>query len=330
MMERNSQDEFLKLWDTVHDLQELSNTTSRNLEDIYDKDIHKLQQFENIALEEIKRIKADINDILTGAVSSTSRNTDHSYEEKFYQLQDSIQMIRNSNKINQNLFQSFRSDLNRAYVDIDDIKKFRQTTLAELQMLGRLVGRIEVDLIEETIAKVGQMEIKVNNLESSLSKATQRLRKLNRNTEEGDDEKVDLLLKEIQNMKTQMFFLQQSILQMRTQEQISLEVSGNEVGPAYNDEMTAELGFIRTELQTLSERVSIMENRMVPDNMVKRNEFDIRNNAIIERIDDVEHKADNARIVADACDVAGDSVRRDLDNLNKLLAEVSLFSKSNC
>ena len=41
------------------------------------------------------------------------------------------------------------------------------------------------------------------------------MRKLGRKA--GDEEKVALLLKEVQNMKNQMFFLQQSVLQLRTQ-----------------------------------------------------------------------------------------------------------------
>ena len=41
------------------------------------------------------------------------------------------------------------------------------------------------------------------------------MRKLSRKA--GDEEKVALLLKEVQNMKNQMFFLQQSVLQLRTQ-----------------------------------------------------------------------------------------------------------------
>merc|ERR1719225_1066658 len=105
-------------------------------------------------------------------VQYESPNNDH-FDEKFHQLQDAIQMIRNSNKINQNLFQNFRSDLNRAFVDIDDMKNFRQKTLVKMEMLNRLVGRIEVDLFEETITKVNRIEGQISNMEKSISNASQ-------------------------------------------------------------------------------------------------------------------------------------------------------------
>ena len=323
MFERNSQDEFLKLWDNIHDLQELSNITSRNLEDIYDKDILKLQHFQNFAQEEFKRVKSDIDEIFNGAVSSTRNSNDDGYDEKIFQLQDSIQMIRNSNKINQNLFQNFRSDMNRAYVDIDDLKKFRQQTNIELQMIKRLVDRVQVDLIEETIIKVANLETKMTNLEGSLNKASQRMRKHSKNNnEDSDNEKVELLLKEIQNMKTQMFFLQQSILQIRTQEHLSLEVSDGEVGPAYNSELSADVSRMKSDLQALREQYFGLERDFQSGTFVRRNDFDIRNNAIVERLDNIEEKVDNARIVADACDAASDSVKREMERLTTLLGQV--------
>ena len=67
-----------------------------------------------------------------------------------------------------------------------------------------------------------EIEGQITRLEGIINKATQMMRRISQ--DEGDDEKVDLLVKEIQTMKTQMFFLQQSILQMRTQEHLALEV----------------------------------------------------------------------------------------------------------
>ena len=324
MMERNSQDETLRIWDNLHDLQELSNVTSKTLEEMYDKDIIILQQFQSVAQEELKRIKKELMSRENGEmVQYESPNDDH-FDERFHQLQDAIQMIRNSNKINQNLFQSFRSDLNRAFVDIDDMKKFRQKTLLKMEMINRLVGRIEVDLFEETITKVNRIEGQISNMEKSISKTSQRLRKLNKNTsnESGDDEKVTLLLKEIQNMKTQMFFLQQSILQMRTQEHLALEVTDGDVGPAYNDELSTDVARLKTEMEMLLGRFQAVESGVLDQDGIPRNEFDIRNNAVVERIDEVEDKADNARIVADACEAASSSVRRDIAQLSGTLDKV--------
>jgi len=325
MIDRNSQDETLKIWDNLHDLQELSNVTSKNLEEIYDKEIINLIHFQSVAQEELKRIKTELGNVQNGAVSYDRDSNDHGFEEKFYQLQDALQMIRNSNKVNQNLFQNFRSDLNRAYVDIDDLKKFRQQVIVDNQMFTRFMARVEVDVLEEIIIKVGEIESQIQIMERTLSKTSQRMRKITRNS--GDNEKVDVLLKEIQNMKTQMFFLQQSILQMRTQEHLALEVGDGEVGPAYNSELETDVARLKTEVEMLTGRFVTLESQRLDEATINRNEFDIRNNALLERIDDVEEKTDNARIVADACGAASDSVRRDITHLTNMLQDQETAEK---
>ena len=166
-----------------------------------------------------------------------------------------------------------------------------------------------------------EIEGQITRLEGMISKANQQMRRINQ--DEGDDEKVDLLVKEIQTMKTQMFFLQQSILQMRTQDQLALEVAEGEVGPAYSSEMATDIARIATELEILAGRVNVLENQAAADRWVERRDFDIRNNALVERMDEIEDKVDNTRIVVDACEVVSESARRDIDSLSALLAEVS-------
>ena len=333
MLERNSQDEVQRLWDNLHDLQELSNITSKNLEEIYDKDIQSLQHFQNVATEELKRIKVDVGNFQSGATAVAQRqpNNNNMFQEKIFQLQDSIQMIRNSNKVNQNLFQNFNSDLNRAFVDIDDLKKFRQKMLVEIQLMKRFKDRIEVDAVEESLIKIVDMERKIETLEATVGRQTKKMRNMKsqpQSSNEVDEEKVDLLLKEIQNMKTQMFFLQQSILQMRTQEHLSLEVGNGEVGPAYNNEdseLAEDVARLKTDVEMIMGRLRMMENQISQGEFVRTNVFDIRNNALVERIDDVEEKVNNARIVTDACEVASEALRRDLTSLSDLLRDVRLY-----
>ena len=169
-----------------------------------------------------------------------------------------------------------------------------------------------------------EIEGQITRLEGMISKANQQMRRINQ--DEGDDEKVDLLVKEIQTMKTQMFFLQQSILQMRTADQLALEVAEGEVGPAYSSEMATDIARIATELEILAERVNVLENQAAADRWVERRDFDIRNNALVERMDEIEDKVDNTRIVVDACEVASESVRRDITSLTSLLQEVSTLT----
>ena len=130
LLERNSQDEVTKIWDNIHDLHELANLTTKNVDEIYDKDILKMQNFQIIVEGELSKLKTELgNDVSpytarhigatdardntylghlqNGAVghSRQEQTEDFSVEEKFFQLQDSLQMMRNSNKINQNIFQ---------------------------------------------------------------------------------------------------------------------------------------------------------------------------------------------------------------------------------
>ena len=75
-----------------------------------------------------------------------------------------------------------------------------------------------MDKIEENMVKIDGMSQVMSNLEGTVMKATQKMRKFNKNS--GDNEKIGVLLKEVQNMKNQMFYLQQSVLQLRTQESL--------------------------------------------------------------------------------------------------------------
>ena len=207
--------------------------------------------------------------------------------------------------------------MTRAYTDLDELKKFRQKNGLRMQQVERFISRLDVELLEETAIKVGEIERQITKLEGLINKANQRMRKISQNS--GDDEKVDLLVKEIQNMKTQMFYLQQSVLQMRTQEQLALEVSEGEIGPTYSSEVATDLARLSTDLEMLTARVN-------DDRWVERRDFDIRNNAMVERMDGIEDKVDNTRIVVDACEVASESVRRDITSLTSLLQEVSTLT----
>ena len=121
----------------------------------------------------------------------------------------------NLNKNNRKLQQQFRSDLNTAFEDIDELKKEKQSNAIEIEQLKRYITQLEVEKIEENMVKIDGLSKVISNLEGAVMKATHKMRKLGKNS--GQSEKVLVLLKEVQNMKNQMFYLQQSILQLRTQ-----------------------------------------------------------------------------------------------------------------
>ena len=60
VLERSCQDETQKIWDNINELQELTNITTRNIEDIYDKDILRLQNFQTVFEGDLHKIKNDI------------------------------------------------------------------------------------------------------------------------------------------------------------------------------------------------------------------------------------------------------------------------------
>ena len=60
LLERNSQDEVTKIWDNIHDLHELANLTTKNVDEIYDKDILKMQNFQIIVEGELTKLKAEL------------------------------------------------------------------------------------------------------------------------------------------------------------------------------------------------------------------------------------------------------------------------------
>ena len=63
--ERGAKDDFQRIWDNVNELQEITNLTSKNIEDIYDKDILPLQNFKTAAENEIKKLREEMDDFLS-------------------------------------------------------------------------------------------------------------------------------------------------------------------------------------------------------------------------------------------------------------------------
>ncbi len=55
--QRKSMDDFQILWDHVNELQEVSNLTTKNMEDIYDKDILSLQNFKSTTENEMAKLR---------------------------------------------------------------------------------------------------------------------------------------------------------------------------------------------------------------------------------------------------------------------------------
>ena len=125
VIEQGYQDESQRLWDNINELQEMTNITTRNIEDIYDKDILRLQNFQNLFEGDLNRLKNEIAGAIgTEAVGlSNTPNFDSSdLEEKVETMYSDLKKaVRSSSRI-QNLTQNFRSEMNIAFKDIDELK----------------------------------------------------------------------------------------------------------------------------------------------------------------------------------------------------------------
>ena len=79
LLERNSQDEVTKIWDNIHDLHELANLTTKNVDEIYDKDILKMQNFQIIVEGELTKLKTELgkyNDLSIDRFETYRSHTD--------------------------------------------------------------------------------------------------------------------------------------------------------------------------------------------------------------------------------------------------------------
>ena len=147
-----------------------------------------------------------VNHIYKGALSSGGSrvlnpevNDGREAKEKINSIEEEINKLIKTNKDTHNRYQSLRDDLNNAFGDIDELKKEKQANAIEIENLKRYITQIEVEKIEENMIKIDEMGRLVSNLDSTVSRSVQKTRRMNKKSEE--NEKVGILLKEVQNMK---------------------------------------------------------------------------------------------------------------------------------
>ena len=70
--QRVAKDDFQRLWDNVNELQEITNVTTKNMEDIYDKDVVALQDFRTSAEQEVKRLRDQLEAMMLMQESAAS------------------------------------------------------------------------------------------------------------------------------------------------------------------------------------------------------------------------------------------------------------------
>jgi len=321
VLDRKSQDDSQRLWDNVNELQELTNITTRNIEEIYDKDILRLQNFQNLIEGDFKKMKKDITGALSnGAIGIYQPEETSDIETKVLSVEDDLKKMMNLNKNNRKLQQQFRSDLNTAFEDIDELKKEKQSNAIEIEQLKRYITQLEVEKIEENMVKIDGLSKVISNLEGAVMKATHKMRKLGKNS--GQSEKVLVLLKEVQNMKNQMFYLQQSILQLRTQEHLSLVVAENDIGPAYNSEVSVDLEQVKKDIENCSNRIEKINNLLNKEQWLEKHDFALRSQHVEQRFEELDEKFDNTKEIVDECSAKTQSSKYAMADIKNQLEKV--------
>lgn len=279
-VKRNSEEDRQRLWDNVNELQEVTNITTRNIEDIYDKDILRLQNFQNLVAGDINKIKLDLTGALESGGLSGSKEARMEagdlVELKLSQEQvmAEVKMLRNMQTNTRNSHQTFRNELHTVFGDIDELKKEKQSSAMQLEQLKRLINRLEVERIDENKASILDIRKVMQTLESSMGKTMQKVKKVARQqVEPMDQDKLQILLNEVQKLKNQIFFLQQTLIHIRSQDQVTVGVQAAELGPAYRLEASSEIASVRAEIEQLT---ALVNSRTDERDCLAREEFNSR------------------------------------------------------
>ena len=183
------------------------NITKRNIEDIYDKDILKLQNLQNVLNGDVRKLKFDLTSALedyqeSGGGKRSSSGFSENLENLVLEVQEEVRQLKKKSMNSHGLSDSFRNELNSMTIDIDELNKEKQANAIEIEQMKRHISQLEVEKIEENESQIATFGKKLEQLEASAGRTNQRMRRMGKSS--GDSEKVDLLLKEVQTVKNQV------------------------------------------------------------------------------------------------------------------------------
>ena len=152
--ERNAEDDFQRIWDNINELQEITNITMKNMEDIYDKDILPLQNFKTSAENDMKKVRTEMDDFLqingnndnsfiNGSLSQDTVQILAKVKTKLDVLEEEQQRQKKRLEKMQESQNRVRSEIQRIFEDIDHFKKQSQTFTQEQLKFERELQRIE-------------------------------------------------------------------------------------------------------------------------------------------------------------------------------------------
>ena len=138
--QRVAKDDFQRLWDNVNELQEIANVTTKNMEDIYDKDILPLQNFKTATENDMNKLREEMDDFLSLKSAQDEDNGGNTSEEAIRILNKSnrkMEMLEEEQQRQKLQLEKLqesqtlaRTEIQRIFEDIDSFKKKSQVTFA--------------------------------------------------------------------------------------------------------------------------------------------------------------------------------------------------------
>ncbi|CAB4066111.1 TTN [Lepeophtheirus salmonis] len=288
-----AKDDFLRLWDKVNELQEVTNQTTGNIEEIYDKDILILQNFRNDAKADIEKLRFEINNFLEevqnfipknnsfygGAYSSLEMETKlRRFEVEFKSIQSMIEKLKDDTFI-------VADELKGVHQDLDTFKKFQRHSSTLHLKIGRRIDKINEENLVDLEHRMNFYDTKIGDFDEFREKTDERLR--------------------AKKMKSQIYYLQQSILQLRNAEMESSQKQRikNTLRP---------YSTCRKKIRTNEETSIIEEMKEISDTMKK----------VMKRLDVMESNSKKYNLI-----IAGIPPSRRLERANHLEKSVREFFK---
>ena len=245
-----------KIWDNIYDMQEIGNITSRNVEEMYDKDILVLHNFRTETRNQISRLQKDIDSILElasrghykgigGVRDQLEDGSDPSFgninplkalstllENKIASVQEEIKSFNDLVIKQQENDNVFRAQLQDVFEDVDRLKGTQRTMAQEEEKLKREIQRLKSVEIIDLTNRLDSCEERIDDMHSYQMKSKEH--KKNKNSV--DAEKLILVINEITKLKNQIYYLQQSIIILRTNGKIDISdgINGNEGTTEHN------------------------------------------------------------------------------------------------
>ncbi len=175
---RKTADEVQRMWDSVNELQETANVTARHVEDIYDKDVLRLQDFRSSAEGELTKLREEVGTLsskLSGsgvAAISTSAQSGNkessslsSLDSRLSSVESEIRALRTEASAATAAGAAVRQELQGVFADVDALEESHQDAAREILMLERAVAEMEEGPMEDLLSRVDRFEDRFENID---------------------------------------------------------------------------------------------------------------------------------------------------------------------